>query len=154
MTSSAHTATTTAVKGLLAAAAAGALLIGAAGAASAADHDTERRASGRALPGNWMYLGVMEGDGAFGDLQGRLLRCPPGKGNGHPHAGAACRTLAKAKGEIANIKPRDVACPMIYKPVTAVAYGMWDGTRRIYAKTFSNDCVMGAETGSVFKLAE
>ncbi|WP_199546898.1 SSI family serine proteinase inhibitor [Streptomyces sp. N35] len=147
----------TASKGLFAAVAAGALLVGGAGGASAssgADHDTERQATVRALPGNWMYLGVMEGDGAFGDLQGRLLRCPPGKGNGHPNAGAACRALTKAKGEIGAIKPQDVACPMIYKPVTAVAYGMWDGTRRIYAKSFSNDCVMGAATGKVFRLAE
>ncbi|MFI6944114.1 SSI family serine proteinase inhibitor [Streptomyces sp. NPDC050418] len=146
MTTSART---TAVKALCATAAAGALLIGAAGAA-AADHAPDRAP---ALPGNWMFVGVMQGDAELGDLDGRLLNCPPGPGTTHPDADAACRTLDRVDGEIADIRPREIACPMIYKPVTAVAYGMWDGTRRTYSKTFANDCAMNASTGGVFDFA-
>ncbi|MEV5612674.1 SSI family serine proteinase inhibitor [Streptomyces sp. NPDC052225] len=128
---------------LLAAAAACALLGAAAGTTQAAPQES--------LPGNWVYLSVMEGDGVLGDMEGTLLRCPAHTAAGHPYAAAACRELAAAKGDINRIPVQDTACLMIYKPVTAVAYGMWDGRRVAYARDFSNECVLHASTGSVFK---
>ncbi|MFE0178099.1 SSI family serine proteinase inhibitor [Streptomyces sp. NPDC059002] len=131
---------------LLATATAGALL--AAGTATA----TARSAPEQSLPGNWMYVAVMQGDGALGDLEGTLLNC--GRvGSSHPEAGKACRQLRAAKGDINEIPHRDTPCTMIYKPVTAAAYGMWDGRRMAYVKNFPNACVMASETGSVFKLS-
>ncbi|MFC7302895.1 SSI family serine proteinase inhibitor [Streptomyces monticola] len=130
--------------GLLATASAALLLAAGAGTAQA---DTRQES----FPGNWMMVAVMEGDDAFGPIDIESLHCPFLKG-GHPDASKACRELRKAGGDINKIPHKDVACPMIYKPVTAAAYGMWDDHRKVYAKQFSNACAMHAETGSVFKL--
>ncbi|CAM5554551.1 hypothetical protein GCM10010329_25630 [Streptomyces spiroverticillatus] len=129
----------------LVAAAASAALFASAGGASAQETPVRH-------PGNWMYVAVVEGEGVMGDVQGTLLKCPPAKGAGHKNAAAACKQLAAVDGDIAKMKRADVACPMIYKPVTAMAYGMWDGRRMVFAKNFPNACVMGASTGSVFTM--
>ncbi|MEV3854852.1 SSI family serine proteinase inhibitor [Streptomyces sp. NPDC050095] len=133
-------------KPLLALAAAGTLLATATGTAQAAPQQQK-------LPGNWVYVAVMQGDAGFGDMKGTLLRCPARKAELHPQAARACRELARVGGDINRIHVKDTVCPMIYKPVTAAAYGMWNGRRVVYARNFSNDCVMGASTGSVFKIA-
>ncbi|MFD6552624.1 SSI family serine proteinase inhibitor [Streptomyces sp. NPDC058398] len=138
-----------------------------AGAAPAA-HATP----GHGLPGNWLRLAVTHGDartgairtGAIragdvlggdardGDARGVLLLCDPPRG--HAHAALACRQLAAAGGDIGRIPRRAGAmCPMLYAPVTASAYGVWDGRRVDYTHAFSNSCVMGAGTGAVFDLA-
>ncbi|MGC4986867.1 SSI family serine proteinase inhibitor [Streptomyces sp. DT193] len=113
-----------------------------AGAAPAA-HAT----AGHGLPGNWLRLAVTRGD-----AHGVLLLCDPPQG--HAHAADACRQLAAAGGDIGRIPRRAGAmCPMLYAPVTASAYGEWDGRRVDYRHAFSNSCVMGAETGAVFDLS-
>ncbi|MFF8538539.1 SSI family serine proteinase inhibitor [Streptomyces sp. SAS_267] len=148
-----------------------------AGAAPAA-HATP----GYGMPGNWLRLAVTHGDartgatraGAIrardarggdarardarardaraGDARGVLLLCDPPRG--HAHAALACRQLVAAGGDIGRIPRRSGAmCPMLYAPVTASAYGVWDGRRVDYTHTFSNSCVMGAGTGAVFDLA-
>ncbi|MER5888252.1 SSI family serine proteinase inhibitor [Streptomyces sp. NPDC001941] len=128
---------------LLAVAAAGALLAPGATVAQA------REQAPRAYPGDWMYVAVIQGEEALGNVNGALLRCPDGKG-GHPHAKEACKELKAAEGDITRIKPRDGVCPMIYRPVTAMAYGVWNGRRAVFAKTFPNECVMKTATRSVF----
>ncbi|WP_392973172.1 SSI family serine proteinase inhibitor [Streptomyces sp. LN245] len=81
-----------------------------------------------------------------------MLLCDPPQG--HAHAAKACRELAAAGGDIGRIPGRAGAmCPMLYAPVTASAYGAWDGRRVDYTHAFSNSCVMGAETGAVFDLS-
>ncbi|MEU9140677.1 SSI family serine proteinase inhibitor [Streptomyces sp. NPDC048404] len=143
-----------------------------AGAAPAA-HATP----GHGLPGNWLRLAVTRGDARAGDVRGGdtragdvrggdtragdvrggdargvLLLCDPPRG--HAHAALACRQLAAAGGDIGRIPRRAGAmCPMLYAPVTASAYGVWDGRRVGYTHAFSNSCVMGAGTGAVFDLA-
>ncbi|WP_420707617.1 SSI family serine proteinase inhibitor [Streptomyces sp. HmicA12] len=135
---------------LLAVAAAGALLgTAAVGTAQAVPGTADPRGT---LPGNWFHVSVMEGDRAAGDPKGTLLRCPARTGDSHPHADAACRELAAAEGDINRIPAEDLTCPMIYKPVRAVAHGMWDGRRVAYTRGFSNACVLHAMTGSVFKV--
>jgi hypothetical protein len=135
-----------AVRTTLVAAAATAALFAAAGGATAQQTPAHEKQQG-----NWMYLAVVQGEGVVGDMKGTLLKCPPAKAPGHSNAKDACKQLAAVDGDIAKIKRADVACPMIYKPVTAVAYGMWDGRRMVFAKNYPNACVMAASTGSVFK---
>ncbi|MGY0019447.1 SSI family serine proteinase inhibitor [Streptomyces sp. YJ-C3] len=130
---------------LLALAAAGTLLGTTAGTAQAAPQEPR--------PGNWVSLTLLRGDDGFGDTTDVLLRCPAGRGSGHPHAERACRELAAVDGDIRRIDAEQTPCTMIYQPVTAYAYGMWDGHRVAYARDFANPCVLHASTGSVFALA-
>ncbi|MGW7414860.1 SSI family serine proteinase inhibitor [Streptomyces sp. NPDC054863] len=145
--SAVRTAVRTAGRRALVAAAATAALFAGAGSATAAATEQE------ALPGNWLYTVVIEGEEAVGPMKGNLLRCPPRKGSSHPSASLACKQLKAVDGDIAKIKRADVACPMIYQPVTAMSYGMWDGRRMVFAKNYPNACVMHASTGAVFKSA-
>ncbi|MGD1224208.1 MULTISPECIES: SSI family serine proteinase inhibitor [Streptomyces] len=103
--------------------------------------------------GDWLHLTVTHGDVATGGTRGALLLCdPPG---GHPHAVRACEELDAADGDISRIPPApDAVCSLIYAPVTASAQGVWDGRRIDYTHTFSNSCVMEAETGAVFALTD
>ncbi|WP_405883361.1 subtilase-type protease inhibitor [Streptomyces sp. NBC_01136] len=137
------TRNTQAVRGGLLAAVA-LLTLGAAPARSAPQEPT---------PGNWLFLTVTSGDAHSSSISGTLLRCDPPQG--HPHAAEACAELAAADGDISRIPPKpDVLCAMIYAPVTASARGQWAGRQVEYTHTFSNFCVLGAETGSVFALSD
>ena len=144
-------------KALVGTIAAAALLAGAGGATAA--QEPGQRTQAQSHPGNWMYLAVVEGEDAVGITHGTLLRCPKHKkraqahDTAHPAAKKACKVLDAVDGDIARIKRADVACPMIYKPVTALAYGRWDGRRMAFAKTYPNACVLRASTGSIFNLA-
>ncbi|MCX5203439.1 subtilase-type protease inhibitor [Streptomyces sp. NBC_00237] len=137
-----------AVRQTLVATAATAALLASAGGATA-----QQATAREAHPDNWMYLAVIQGEDVVSELSGTLLTCPPAKNSGHPNAKNACKQLAAVDGDIARIKRADVACPMIYKPVTAMAYGRWDGRRMVFAKNYPNACVMEASTGLVFTLA-
>jgi hypothetical protein len=143
-------------KALVGTIAAAALLAGAGGAAAQQSGPQEPRPQASAHPANWMYLAVVEGEDAIGITHGTLLRCPKPKHRAQAHEGGrpavkrACRVLDAVDGDIARIKRADVACPMIYRPVTAIAYGRWDGRRMVFAKTYPNACVMNASTGKIF----
>ncbi|MEU6347783.1 SSI family serine proteinase inhibitor [Streptomyces sp. NPDC047072] len=100
--------------------------------------------------GNWLFVSVTTGDGRSSDTRGTLLLCNPPQGHGR--AAEACAQLAAAGGDIEAVPPADVACPMIYAPVTAKARGQWDGRPVEYQETFSNGCVLAARTGAVFAL--
>lgn len=113
------------------------------GAAPAAPHGTDT--------GNWLYLTVTTADTQSSSTRGTTLRCDPPQG--HAHAAEACAELATVEGDISRIPPRpDTICSMIYGPVTATAHGEWAGREVTYSHTFSNFCVMGAETGAVFAM--
>ncbi|MFF2125073.1 SSI family serine proteinase inhibitor [Streptomyces olivochromogenes] len=108
--------------------------------------------SHQTFPGNWLYLTLTTGDAHFSSTRGTLLLCDPPLG--HARAAEACAELATAGGDISRIPPRpDTICSMIYAPVTAFARGEWEGRQVTYSRTFSNACVMGAETGAVFALS-
>ncbi|MFJ2739882.1 SSI family serine proteinase inhibitor [Streptomyces sp. NPDC087440] len=143
--SAVRTAVRSTLRRSLVVAAASAALFASAGGATAQETPAQHS-------GNWMYVAVVEGEDVMGDVRGTLLKCPPAQDAGHKNAAAACKQLAAVDGDITKIKRADVACPMIYKPVTAMAYGMWDGRRMVFAKNFPNACVMQASTGSVFTM--
>lgn len=103
-------------------------------------------------PGNWLYVTVAKGDTRSRETRGTLLLCGPPQG--HRHATRACEELRAAGGDIARIPPKDVYCPMVHAPVTASARGQWNGRPVAYTKTFSNACLMAANTGAVFALSE
>ncbi|MGW4977127.1 SSI family serine proteinase inhibitor [Streptomyces mirabilis] len=108
--------------------------------------------SHQAFPGNWLYLTLTTGDAHASSIRGTLLLCDPPQG--HARAAEACAELATAGGDISRIPTRpDTICSMIYGPVTASARGEWEGRQVTYSHTFSNSCVMGAETGAVFALS-
>jgi hypothetical protein len=137
------TKTTEAVRGGLLAAIA--LLTAGAAPAQAAPQES--------LSGNWLYVTVTRGEARSSDTRGTLLLCDPPQG--HAHAVKACEELRTAEGDISRIPPRaDVLCPLVYAPVTAAAYGEWNGRPVAYTHTFSNSCAMGAETESVFALSD
>jgi hypothetical protein len=110
-------------------------------------------ASRQTDPGDWLYVTVTRGDARSSDPRGTLLLCDPPQG--HAHAAQACAELATAGGDVAHIPARrEILCSMIYAPVSVTARGQWAGRPVEYTRTFPNACVMGAETGAVFALAE
>jgi hypothetical protein len=79
------------------------------------------------------------------------LRCAPAGGS-HRNASDACRAVDAAKGRLDDLKPQvGVLCTALYQPATATATGTWRGTVVRYRKTFSNTCVLTADTGPVFR---
>ncbi|MFJ4876418.1 SSI family serine proteinase inhibitor [Streptomyces sp. NPDC088745] len=137
----------------LVAAAASAALFASAGGATAHEtpaQETPARTAADRHSGNWMHVAVVEGEDALSEVRGVLLRCPSATVPGHENAAEACRRLDAVDGDIARIERADVVCPMIYQPVTAMAYGNWDGRRMAFAKTYPNPCVLRASTGAVF----
>jgi hypothetical protein len=138
---------TTARRALPAAAAVAALLGTTAAGAQAAPADAPPTDTG-----NWVRVTVMLGDGPTGPTRSALLDCSALRGD-HPHTTQACGELTAVDGDINRVAPADTACPMIYKPLTAYAHGMWNGRRVAFARNFSNDCVLYASTGSVFRLS-
>ncbi|MFF9061206.1 SSI family serine proteinase inhibitor [Streptomyces sp. NPDC101213] len=107
-------------------------------------------APGHALPGDGLRLTVTTGDSRSGDTRGTLLLCDPPQG--HSRAAEACADLTAANGDIDAVAPREAVCSLLYAPVTARANGWWHGRPVAYTETFSNTCVMLAETGAVFAL--
>ncbi|MFD5264631.1 SSI family serine proteinase inhibitor [Streptomyces sp. NPDC058335] len=102
------------------------------------------------LPGDGLRLTVTTGDSRSSDTRGTLLLCDPPQG--HSRAAEACADLTAADGDIGAVVHRDAVCSLLYAPVTAHASGRWNGRPVEYTKTFSNTCVMLAETGAVFAL--
>ncbi|NKZ01023.1 SSI family serine proteinase inhibitor [Nocardiopsis alborubida] len=72
------------------------------------------------------------------------LVCAPVAAGTHPRAEEACEAIAEA-GSIAGVRGEEQACPFVYDPVVAVAYGTED-----YREEFSNECVLTSEKGAVF----
>ncbi|MFH9330144.1 SSI family serine proteinase inhibitor [Streptomyces althioticus] len=138
-----HTSVMTVGAGLSAAA-----LLLLAGATPSAHADTPPQ------PGNWLMLGVSQGETpAAGAVGGTLLRCDP-PGGGHPHAEEACAQLSAADGRITALPAEDTLCPMIHAPVTAHAQGMWRDRPVSWSETFPNTCTLRARTGALFALDE
>jgi Subtilisin inhibitor-like len=78
------------------------------------------------------------------------LTCDP-TGGTHPKAAQACADLKKV-GDFAHLPtlatPR--ACYMIYAPVSVTATGHLGQALVQFQATYSNDCVLADQTGSVF----
>ena len=77
------------------------------------------------------------------------LTCGPAGGS-HRDARKACAAIGAVRGELDKLVPSQTMCTMQYDPVTVTATGQWRGAAVRYAHTFSNACVLGADTGPVF----
>lgn len=80
------------------------------------------------------------------------LSCDPDGGT-HANPDAACDALEEAGGSFGELAQPDspTMCPLIYKPVTVHASGVWKGQPVEFHQTYSNSCVLQAETGPVFQ---
>lgn len=87
-----------------------------------------------------------------GTIRLATLTCDP-SGGFHPDADAACRALAAAGGDFDELPTNPAgACPHMYAPIKAAAFGQWRGTPVNYGAQFGNPCLMLVETGPVFRL--
>ncbi|WP_017603804.1 SSI family serine proteinase inhibitor [Nocardiopsis alkaliphila] len=79
-------------------------------------------------------------------VRSMTLECGPAGGR-HPRAEEACELIDAAGGSIADVRVReDGFCPMVHRPVTAIAIG--GGGR--YEETFGNDCLLEQAKGAIF----
>ncbi|WP_369208798.1 SSI family serine proteinase inhibitor, partial [Streptomyces sp. PU-14G] len=81
------------------------------------------------------------------------LNCFPSSGSTHPRPAQACETLSRVRGDVAAVRPHNRPCPMVSRPVTAVAEGTWRGVPRGFAHTYPNRCAAEAGSAGVFALA-
>jgi len=97
-----------------------------------------------------LSLSVHQGQSPGGESIGAAtLTCHPGGGS-HPSPAAACAALDRAGGQPELVTGRNGVCPMIYNPVTAVAYGHWGPRPVRFEKTYSNSCVLKDELTPVY----
>ncbi|MGW0516956.1 SSI family serine proteinase inhibitor [Crossiella sp. NPDC003009] len=83
-----------------------------------------------------------------------VLGCNPALGT-HPSPTRACRSLARAHGDIAKLAPKDgYACTLDYHPRTVTAKGTYRGKELSWQGKFPNSCTMLAETGDLFTFAD
>lgn len=79
-----------------------------------------------------------------------VLACNPALGT-HPSPTRACRSLARAGGDINKLAPKDgYACTLDYSPRTVHAEGTYRGKKLSWQARFPNGCTMIAETGDLF----
>ncbi|MTD59288.1 SSI family serine proteinase inhibitor [Amycolatopsis pithecellobii] len=88
-----------------------------------------------------------------GPIASVTLECDPAGGS-HPEAERACTTLAAADGDFRRLKAEPRMCPMIYAPVTALAYGHWHGRPVAFHQSYPNRCVASSQTAGVFAFAD
>ncbi|MGW7417202.1 subtilase-type protease inhibitor [Streptomyces sp. NPDC054863] len=100
-------------------------------------------------PQRGLLLTVAGTDGTW--IRGVGLRCSPRPGGAHPEAQAACSALTWARGDFDALRGDPHPCTKEYDPVTATADGTWRGRTVHWEKTFSNACLLDAETGPVFR---
>jgi hypothetical protein len=81
-----------------------------------------------------------------------VLNCEP-VGGSHPSPAAACAALGKVQGDPARLRENpDMACPMVFSPITVTANGIWDGKYLSYQRTYGNDCQMRSTMGTLFDI--
>jgi hypothetical protein len=104
------------------------------------------------MPRGKVTITVHEGMDSTGRVNATAkLTCFPARGT-HPRPWRACRLINRANGEFANLPASNRPCPKIYRPVTVVAYGTWQGKPTGFARTYGNQCTANAESSDVFNL--
>ncbi|MFC7307967.1 SSI family serine proteinase inhibitor [Streptomyces monticola] len=83
-------------------------------------------------------------------IRGVKLHCTPKPARPHPKAEAACAALDAARGDLGALADQPLRCTKLYDPVTVSASGTHRGRPIGWHKTYSNLCVMKADTGPVF----
>lgn len=98
-----------------------------------------------------LTLALHDGESAAGPVLAEVtLMCDPAGGT-HPHAGAACESLDRVDGNVAELPPvAGVACTDIFAPVTAEAKGEYRGEPVRFVHTYSNRCEAQRGTDDVF----
>jgi hypothetical protein len=87
-----------------------------------------------------------------GSVRFANLTCDPAGGS-HPEADAACRDLGAARGDFGKLPGLGGgACPDVYAPVSAAAFGVWRGTPVSFGTRYGNACEMSVIAGPVFQL--
>ncbi|WP_158436290.1 subtilase-type protease inhibitor [Nocardia nova] len=88
-----------------------------------------------------LVLAVIE-PGAKQTVHSATLECAPKVGGAHPESQRACDELTAVQGDFNRLEGQPGACPMIWKPVTAVAEGYWEGKPVSFRHVFANHCVL------------
>lgn len=96
-----------------------------------------------------LVLTVARGERSSPATRQATLTCGPAGGS-HRDARKACAAIAAVGGRLDKLVPSQTMCTMQYDPVTVTAKGQWRGSALRYTHTFSNACVLGADTGPVF----
>lgn len=94
-------------------------------------------------------LSVRPAETAAGPVRHAVLTCDPDGGT-HPSAATACDDLRSVGGDLSALTAQDGICTREYRPVTAVATGVWQGRPLSYRATFANRCILLLATGDVF----
>ena len=141
---------------LLAGAALGAGLATPAMAEPAPPQSSAQRSAQAADPANAptraVTISIEPGTGSGNPTKTVDVDCRSVSGS-HPHADTVCAALERVGGDITALQPRaDVACSMLYDPVTVTASGIWDGRQFWLRRTFGNRCQMEAVEGDLFKI--
>jgi hypothetical protein len=98
------------------------------------------------VPGARLELSYLA-DAGFADAV--TLTCDP-DGGGHPHAAAACATLATVAADPGKLVAGDSACYLLYQPITARLTGTWHGESVTWSHQYGNSCEMRRATGVLF----
>lgn len=97
-----------------------------------------------------LTLSIRDGAGAHGPVIGSTtLTCAP-RGGAHPNAAAACRALDHTGGRFDRLRGRNGVCTMIYRQVTAVAYGHWGARPVRFVRTYDNTCRLKSALAPVY----
>jgi hypothetical protein len=96
-----------------------------------------------------LVLTVARGEKSLPANRHATLTCGPAGGS-HRSARKACAAIGAVNGSLDKLVPAQTMCTMQYDPVTVTATGSWRGSALRYTHTFSNSCVLGADTGPVF----
>jgi Subtilisin inhibitor-like len=111
---------------------------------------TEPAAAAPFLPIGLIQLTIHEGTSSVGDVLEQVdLMCGP-EGGPHPKRAEACEALKSVDGDLHLLPGRDGACTRIYQPVTAVAAGLWKGSRMGFERSFGNRCELANALAPVF----
>ncbi|KEI43158.1 SSI family serine proteinase inhibitor [Saccharopolyspora rectivirgula] len=80
-----------------------------------------------------------------------VLICDPAGGT-HPKATEACADLDTVDGDLDALAAAhaNTPCPLVYRPVTVSAEGVWNQRSVEFEKRYANACVAQTYTGSVF----
>ncbi|MET8555340.1 SSI family serine proteinase inhibitor [Streptomyces sp. NPDC004959] len=125
------------------------------GSAASAERDTPAPGDPGARltedgPARGLFLTVAADDATR--LKGATLDCATHPASGtHPHAAGACAALASVGGRLDQLRGTPRNCVKRYEPVTVSVTGSYLGRPTAWHRTYPNPCVLGEETGDVFR---
>jgi len=96
-----------------------------------------------------LFLSVTTQDG---DVYAAILLCDPPGGLRHYDPRGACADIAAAGGDFTKLPGSGSgrACPDVYEPVVATAFGWWEDHLLWFSHAYGNMCEMSIATDPVF----